>query len=174
VRRSLSEAVAESLKETKPAPIETAPAPTPKVAEDPVHTKAAEPPARPAVSAAELWPQLVARVNKERPLIRAWVESGQLVEVAGDVAILAFPPDAGLALESCERPNNRKFLEAQLSDLAGQPLTLRCETRAGLVPEKVVIPEAKAEPPPDPMTAFKDDPLIKKALADFKAEIIPA
>lgn len=176
-RRSLSEAVAASMSESKPAA--PAPAATPKVAEEPAPAPApvaAPVPAvvRPAVSAAELWPRLVARVHKDRPLIKGWVDAGQLVEIVGDEAILAFPPGQSLALESCERPNNRSFLEALVSELAGQPLTIRCEKRAGLVPEKVVLPETKPEPPPDPMVTFKDDPLIKKALAEFKAEIIPA
>lgn len=178
-KRSLSEAVAASMGEAKPAAPTPAPAPapapTPKVAEEPAPApKAVEAPARPTASAAELWPLFVARVHKERPLIKGWIEAGQLVEIVGDEAILAFPPDQSLALESCERPNNRKFLEALISELAGQPLTIRCEKRAGLVPEKVVIPETKPEVPPDPMVVFKDDPLIKKALAEFKAEIIPA
>ncbi|MGB8166212.1 MAG: DNA polymerase III subunit gamma/tau [Chthoniobacteraceae bacterium] len=170
-KRSLSEAVAASMKEANP--VEAAPAPSPKVAEEP-----APPPPQGltvrAISVAELWPLLVARVHKERPLIRGWLEAGQLVEVAGDTAVLAFPADASLALESCERATNRKFLETLISELAGQPLSIRCEKRAGLVPEKVVLPQTKVEPPPDPMEAFKDDPLIKKALAEFKAEIIPA
>ncbi len=172
-KRSLTEAVKASLNEAKPVAPAPEPAPAPKVAEEP------EPPPKaaasvPAVSAAALWPRFVARVNKERPLIKGWVDAGQLVEIVGDTAILAFPPDESLALESCERPNNRKFLEALISELAGQPLTIRCEKRAGLVPEKVIIPETKPEPPADPMAAFKDDPLIRKALDVFKAEIIPA
>jgi DNA polymerase-3 subunit gamma/tau len=171
----LSEAVAASLGESKPAAPPPAPAPTPKVAEEPAPQPNAAPTVEPpTVSAAELWPQLVARVHKERPLIKGWIDAGQLVEISGDIAILAFPPDASMALESCERPNNRKFLEGLLAELAGQPLTLRFEKRAGLQPEKVVLAETKAEPPPDPMALFKDDPLIKKALAEFKAEIIPA
>ncbi len=88
--------------------------------------------------------------------------------------MLAFPPEAGLALEYCERANNRKFLEAIICELAGRTLAIRCETRAGLTPEKLAIPESKPAPPPDPMATFKNDPLIQKALAEFKAEIIPA
>jgi DNA polymerase-3 subunit gamma/tau len=202
--QSLSQAVAASLGVKKPAAEAPAPAPTPAAAPVtpepepvPAPVKAAEepapqpvpptpapanppaPPAAPAAetsgpSAADIWPTLVARVRKDRPLIQGWVEAGQLVDITGEFAILAFPPDQGLALESCERPNNRKFLEALLAELAGRPLSLKCEKRAGLVPEKIAVPQVKVEPPPDPMVLFKDDPLIKKALAEFKAEIIPA
>ncbi len=176
-KRSLSEAVAASLNEPKPAA--PAPAPAVKVAEEPAPApkaapKAAPPAAAPTISAADLWPQLVARVRKDRPLIKDWLEAGQLVEIVGDAAVLAFPSDQSLALEYCERANNRKFLEALISELTGQSLTIRCEKRADLVPEKIAAPETKPEPPADPMASFKDDPLIKKALAEFKAEIIPA
>jgi len=176
---SLSATVAASFDEKKPATPK--PEPTPKVSEEPAAkppSKAAPTaspaPAAPAVSAAEVWPQLVARIRKDRPLISGWIESGQLTEITNGVAILAFPPDAGMAREACERANNRSFLEAVLGELAGQPITLKCEKRDGLVIEKIAPTETKPVAPDDPMEAFKNDPLIQKALAEFKAEIIPA
>jgi hypothetical protein len=75
-------------------------------------------------------------------------------------------------MESCERANNRQFIETVLSELAGQPLTLKCEKREGLTVEKVAPLESKAEPPADPMADFKNDPLIHKALEIFQAEIL--
>ncbi len=62
-KRSLSEAVAASINETKSAVAAT----TPKIAEEPAPPPKAAPAAETAsVSAAELWPQLVARVRKDR------------------------------------------------------------------------------------------------------------
>ncbi len=78
------------------------------------------------------------------------------------------------ARDACERPNNRTFLEKVLGELAGVPLTIKTETRAGLTVEKIAREETKPEPKVDPMEAFKNDPLIQKALAEFKAEILPA
>jgi len=176
-RASLSAAVAASLGEKKVAPAPVAPvappAPAAAVREEPP-AKAVEKPvaAAPAVSAAELWPQFVARVRKERPLISSWIEAGQLVDLTHGLAIVAFPPDAALSMESCERSNNRQFIENLLAELAGQAITLKCEKRAGLTVEKVASAEVKIEPPPDPMAAFKDDPLIHKALEIFQAEIL--
>jgi DNA polymerase-3 subunit gamma/tau len=132
------------------------------------------PVASPAIATDAIWPQLVARVRTDRRLISEWVESGKLAEITNGVAVLAFPPDAGLARDTCERANNRTFLEKLLSELAGTPLTVKTETRAGLVVEKIAREEVRPEPKADPMEAFKNDPLIQKALADFKAEIIPA
>ena len=171
---SLSAVVAASLGE-KAAP-EPAPKAAPKVSEEPVP----KPESRPSPAASRtiatdaIWPELVARVRKDRPLISEWVETGKLAEITNGVAVLAFPPDAGLARDACERANNRTFLEKVLSELAGAPLTVKTETRAGLVVEKIAREEVRPEPKADPMDTFKNDPLIQKALAEFKAEIIPA
>ncbi|MCE9611792.1 MAG: DNA polymerase III subunit gamma/tau [Chthoniobacter sp.] len=166
-RTSLSAAVAASLGEKMPAP-------APLTArEEPLPQSAAKPVAPiPAVSVAELWPQFVARVRKERPLISGWIESGQLVDVTNGIATFAFPPDASLAQESCERANNRQFIETLLSEIAGQSLLLKCEKRAGFAVEKVAPSESKAEVAVDPLLAFKNDPLIRKALEIFQAEIV--
>ena len=169
-RTSLSAAVAASLGEKKPSQAPVVPS---AVREESLAQPGKKPGAAAAVvSAAELWPQFVARVRKERPLISSWIESGQLVDLTNGLATVAFPPDASLAMESCERASNRQFIETLLSELAGQSLLLKCEKRGGLTVEKVAPTATKAEPPPDPMAAFKDDPLIRKALEIFQAEII--
>ncbi len=92
-RPSLSATVGAALGEKK-AP---APAPAPKMESAPkVHEEpAAKPVAAPApvlatASAKEIWPQFVVRVRKERPILRMWVEAGQLVEIANGVAVLGF------------------------------------------------------------------------------------
>jgi len=176
-RLSLSASVAASLGvgEKKPAPAPAAaPAPAPLTArEEPLPKSAAKPVApAPAIAVAELWPQFVARVRKERPLISGWIESGQLVDVTNGVATFAFPPEASLAQESCERASNRQFIETLLGEIAGQSLLLKCEKRAGFAVEKVAVTESKAEVAADPLLAFKDDPLIRKALEIFQAEIV--
>lgn len=153
------------------------PAPTPAPAPSPVpvpEPAPAAPVSSESTSASEIWPQVVHRVRKGRPLISSWMDSGQIVEISGDTAVMAFPPSAGLAQESVEKPQNRKYLEGVVSELVGRPITLHFETRAGFVVEAVPVISIKPEPPVDPNVAFRDDPLIKKALADFNAEIISA
>jgi DNA polymerase-3 subunit gamma/tau len=142
----------------------------PKVSEEPGAPAAADP----AVSSEEIWPRLIARVRKERPLISEWVESGALLEITNGVVVLGFPREATLAREACERANNRTFVEKILSELAGSSLQLKCELRDGLVVERIAREEPRVEPAIDPMEKFKNDPLIQKALAEFKAEILPA
>ncbi len=182
-RISLSASVAASLGEKKPAPAPVAPAPSvasvPSVTsvreEPPAPPAPKPPPAAPVVSVEGLWLRFVERLrqDKNRGLLCGFVEAGQLMEVTNGLAILAFPPDADFARDSCAG-KNRQPLEALLTELAGQPITLKCETRAGLTVEKIAPAETKAEAaPPDPMAAFKDDPLIHRALELFQAEILP-
>jgi len=96
------------------------------------------------------------------------------VEVTGERATVAFPPDKVLAIDLLESANNRKFIEALLSEVAGRKLTIKCVKREGLVVTPAPrAPEPAAAAPRDPAEAFKNDPLIRKALELFRAEIQP-
>ncbi|MHA3774200.1 DNA polymerase III subunit gamma/tau [Verrucomicrobiota bacterium sgz303538] len=152
----------------KPAP-EKVPAPAPApVAPAPVAAKPAPEPA----SSDDLWPRLLAEIRRKRPLIGMWVEAGALLGIENNTVLVGFPPDQKLAAESCQMKNNREFIEGLLSELAGRPLELKTQIREGLVVAPPPTPEP--EKPRDPMEEFKNDPLIKKALELFKAEIQPA
>jgi len=150
------------------APKPEPPAPQPSVArEEPAPTVR-------AVANDEIWPALLAQIRRKRPLISSWIEAGTLIEIAANQAIIGFPTDQTLAVDSLMRQNNRVFLESLISELAGATLSIRCELREGLVVTPVVIPEQKPPTPADPMEEFKNDPLIRKALEIFKGEIQPA
>ena len=124
------------------------------------------------VASDQLWPALLGEIRKRRPLILSWLSCGTLLELRDNACLIGFPKDQSLAMESVARSVNRKLIEEVLTQLAGRPLVLQCESRdglaAGAMPE---IPETIPEPPADPMAEFKNDPLIKKALEIFKAEI---
>ncbi len=166
-QRSLSAAVAAAI--APPAKAVPAPAPAAVVREEPAKPA----PATVAiVEPDELWKQAVARIRKERPLVLTWVQAGTLLGVEGDTAILGFPPDADIAREACDQAKQRGFLEDVLSSVAGRRLVLRCVKREGLVVEPLAFagepkPEAK-----DPMAEFKDDAVIRRAIEEFKAEIV--
>ena len=122
-----------------------------------------------------LWMDVLVAVRRERPLISTWLEAGTLLEVTGRTVRLGFPPAQNMAMESLLRPNNRGFLEKLLTQLTGETRQLECEAREGLVVQPVNLPAPAPEPaPPDPMEEFKNDPLIRKALEIFQAEIQPA
>ncbi len=166
--RSLAAAVASAIvAPAKPAPAPVVAAPAPVVREEPVPSK----PTPAAALPADLWPQAVARIRKERRLLLSWVQSGMLEGIEGDVATLAFPPASDLAKEACENPKQRVFLEALLSELAGRKLSVRCVKREGLVVEPVQLPEEPKPVAKDPMAEFKDDSLIRRALEIFGAEV---
>jgi len=126
---------------------------------------------QPSTSSSDLWPALLAEIRVKRPLMSTWIESATLIGIEGEQCILGFPKDKSMAMESISRPNYRSFVEELISSLAGRKLTIKCEAREGLVVEPVAIPETKPEPPADPLSEFKNDPLIQKALDIFKAEI---
>jgi DNA polymerase III subunit gamma/tau len=115
---------------------------------------------------------VVARIRKERPLVMTWVQAGTLVGIEGDTAVLGFPPEAELAREACDKPQQRGYLEEVLSSLAGRKLALRCVRREGLKVEPIAFAEEPKAAPKDPMAEFRDDPLIRRALEEFKAEIV--
>lgn len=125
------------------------------------------------VSDEALWPALLLEIRNNRPLIKSFIEAGAMVSLTASEAIIGFPPDQKMAVESLNRSNNRTFLEALLAQLTGRQLALRCEIREGLVVTPVTLPEPVAIAPADPMEEFKNDPLIRKALEIFKGEIQP-
>ena len=152
--------------------LETAPA----IAPAPVVENIArdEPPKIAVVEDEKIWPSLLSVVRTQRPLMSPWLEAGTPLGIDGSLFLVGFPKDQSISMESIQRANNRKLLDELLTALAGRPLTIKCEIRNGLVVAPVVLPERKVEPPADPMEEFKNDPLIKKALEIFKAEIQPA
>jgi len=148
----------------EPAP--AAPEPAPIVSETPEPTVP-----RPAVDVNTLWTDVLLAVRRDRPLITTWLEAGTILELSGGTARLGFPPAQKMAMESLLRQNNRTFIESLFTQLAGQPVSVECETREGLEIEPVNIP---APVPVDPLEEFRNDPLIRKALEIFQAEIQPA
>ena len=143
-------------------------APSARVAETPTP---AAPPA-PVLDPQALWNSLTARIRKDRPFIAGSVEAGRLLEIAGDTAVIGFPPEQVLASDMLDTGANRKLIETLLSELAGRALVIKCVKREGLVatpPPRAPEPEPAA--PADPMEEFKNDPLIRKALELFRAEI---
>ncbi len=154
------------------APVAAAPVAAAPVVAAPVLASPVAP-AAPQLSKDALWISLLTEVRRQRPLIAMWVESGALLELETGTATVGFPPEQSLAMEYCDQANNRKLLEELGSKLAGHPIKLRFIKREGLLVAPVEIVTQKAVPARDPLEEFKDDPLIRKALEIFKAEIQP-
>jgi hypothetical protein len=113
-----------------------------------------------------LWIKLLEEVRRRRPLIQSWVEMATPLGRSGAELLIGFPASEQLAMESLLRPNNRKFVEELLTEIAAAPRTIRAELRDDLVrPTTARRSEATL------LDGFKSDPLIQKALEIFKAEI---
>jgi DNA polymerase-3 subunit gamma/tau len=138
--------------------------PTPVVRETPEAESTA--PAEPAA----LWVEILLAVRRERPLISGWLEAGTLLEVSGKSLLIGLPPDQKIAMESLTR--NRPFLEELAARVSGQARTIQFQTRNGLVVAPIDLDPAESTPS-DPAGDFKNDPLIRKALEIFQAEIQP-
>ena len=144
----------------KPRAVETA-----KVAEPPP-----EPPPLAAVSSDAFWKALVESVRRDRKLISAWLEAGALIRIEGPLVQVGFPPDQAFSKDFLA--GHQEFLVSAASAILGRKVNVSLELREGLVVTPV------AQPPPaaklDPMEEFKRDPLIRKALEIFRAEVQPA
>ena len=154
----------------QPAP----PEPSAKVSEPaPLAAEAKRPPAAPAATmdSGEFWTAFVEAVRRDRKLISAWLESGALIGIEGASVNIGFAPGEAFAKDFLEQ-SHREFLEATAASILGKKVTVRMQLREGIVavrPAKPAAPEEKR----DPMEEFKDDPLIRKALEIFRAEVLP-
>ncbi len=168
--------------EPAPAPISKPRAiETPKVAEPPpdaapkvAEKSAAEPEPAPVPAAAPMssdafWQALVAAVRRDRKLISAWLETGALIRVDGAAVQIGFPPDQGFSKDCIA--GHLDFLTSEANAILGRRVNVSLELRDGIVAKPIAQPPPEA--PIDPMANFKNDPLIRKALEIFRAEVQP-
>lgn len=113
------------------------------------------------------WLRVLQEVSSRRPLILSWIESASPLRFESGTLTLGFPKDRAIAVESLSRANTKAFLEEICGEVLGQACKLQFELKDGLTP----VPRPAVPKPVDPMEDFKNDPLIRKALELFKAEI---
>jgi DNA polymerase-3 subunit gamma/tau len=143
---------------------------TPKVTEPPPEPSVAAV-AAPPVSDEAFWKALVESVRRDRKLISAWLEAGALIRIEGATVQIGFPPDQAFSKDFLEQ-GHREFLANAASAILGRKVNLSLEIRDGIVAKP--LPQPPPEPKLDPMEEFKRDPLIRKALEIFRAEVEPA
>jgi DNA polymerase-3 subunit gamma/tau len=183
-----------------PAPQAVLPPPPPpepvRIAETAPLPPAPAPPAataKPDLDGEKIWRALIEEIRTQRPLITTWVQSGHLLSAQAGTLRVGFPASQKMVVESLGKPNNRKLLETLLTKLAGTPVTLQLELQdreddppppsdaggaptvsgpAGRTPNgSGPATEARNGPVGDPADAFKNDPLIQRALKIFEGEI---
>ncbi|MEO6739857.1 MAG: DNA polymerase III subunit gamma/tau [Chthoniobacteraceae bacterium] len=150
-------------------------APVPKAAERsgaapvPKMPRAAEPIAV-EISDDAFWLALVAAVRRDRKLISAWLETGALIRVDGASVQIGFPPDQSFSKDCIA--GHLDFLTSEANAILGRRVNVALEIREGIV--ITPIAQSPVETKLDPMEEFKRDPLIRKALEIFRAEVQPA
>ncbi len=160
-----------SASHTEPAAGKVAPSPEP----EPAPVLRESPPSPTPSDLPTVWAGVIQRFSKDRPLYAKNIAHTVLLELKDGTALVGIDAADGLSRELLDAPNNRKVLETILAEAAGGSYAIKFSPREGLAPQAPATgekPEAAA--PPDPLADFKNDPLIRKALEIFKAEIQPA
>ncbi len=157
----------------------TAPAPAARpnvVAEESPTEPAPEPPA-PVAGIEGAWRGVVETLIAESPIRFGWLRRGESAGFVDGRFRVIFPTADHEETESLFWGDVRKRAETELSSRLGEKAELHCEFTREVeesVPEpppEEEVASVPATPPADPMEAFKSDPLIRKALEIFKAEI---
>jgi DNA polymerase-3 subunit gamma/tau len=159
-----------------PAPVvQRAPEPI-VVAEEPPKEAAPEPPA--VVEGIDgTWREVAETLVAESPIRFGWLVRGECAGLVDGRLRVVFPTTDHEQTESLFWENVRQRAEAELSTKLGAKVNLLCEFTKEVEPVAEVVPEPVEElapapkAPADPMAEFKNDPLIKRALEIFKAEI---
>ena len=173
-----------------PAPVmeKVAPAPEPVTA-----------PSSSAPTSATPWDEVAMKLAADSPLKFGWIEDGRFIERIGNAILIEFPPSVELQTQTLFWPQAVKKIEEQLTAALGVKITFeyRFTGEEPPAPPEPVVTEAprSAEParsssaaktetaPAKPenaapvisaaeMEEFKNDPLIKKALEVFQAQIL--
>jgi DNA polymerase-3 subunit gamma/tau len=164
----------------------------PEVVEKPSEEKA-EP-----ASEADLWHLVAMDLASDSPLKFGWIEDSRFVERVGNVIVVEFPPSMKSKTQTLFWPQAVKKIEELLSEKIGGKITLEsrftgeeppAQPEPDPVPIAPPVPKAVSKPAgveskptsseavvptvsPEELEAFKNDPLIQKALEIFKAEIL--
>ena len=147
------------------------------------------------------WDMVAMSLAADSPLKFGWLEDGRFVELSGTTVVVEFPPSIQSQTETLFWPQAVKKIEEQLSAKLGGKIALQCHftgEEPPMQPEPEPLSVTRPVPTPDPkpksqdaattnssspvesspaitpaeMENFKNDPLIRKALELFKAEIL--
>ena len=148
---------------------EPAVVPEPKVVEvpkpAPLPLEEVKPASKPKEPTGDFWPEFVAAIKHERPLIIGLVQPAVFVGINAGTAVIAFPPDREFDQSMLE--THVKFMEEIATRIVGSETRVKLELREGVVAAPVVVDNR------DPMEIFKDDPKIRKVLELFHGTLQP-
>ena len=178
-----------------PVPEVAAPLPAKEIPQDAVAD--ASPVADTPSSPHDPWQAVAMKLSADSPLKFGWTEEGKFVERIGNALLVEFPPSLEPQTKTLFWPQAVKKIEELLSADLGTRITFECRftgEEIPLPPEPEPAPPvrtaepvraakpAKTETPapatpetpaltPAELEEFRNDPLIRKALEVFQAEI---
>ncbi len=148
----------------------------------------------------DLWHTIAMGLASDSPLKFGWIEDSRFVERIGNTMVVEFPPSMESKTQTLFWPQAVRKIEELLSEKLGGKMTLESrftgeeppappEPEPAAPPAPKVAPKAATKPAaaeskpavpepevptitPEELEAFKNDPLIQKALEIFKAEIL--
>ncbi len=154
----------------------------------------------PSPHSSDPWHPVAMQLASDSPLKFGWVEDGRFVERIGNAVLVEFPPSLEQQTKTLFWPQAVKKIEEMLSEALGARITFETrftgeEPPQEPEPEPVAPPAPRKAPPessrpaaaepatkkpepevpaisPEELEAFKNDPLIRKALEVFQAEIL--
>jgi DNA polymerase-3 subunit gamma/tau len=185
---------------SKPAPLPTSPVAPETVAVPAVTPLEESKPAAPAPETSDdPWHVVAMKLAAGSPLKFGWVEDGRFIARSGNTVSVEFPPSLKSHTLTLFWPQAVKKIEEQLTEILGARISFEPHF-TGEEPTPIPEPEPVQQPVATPvpkqvakasapassvgkkeespmmsteeLEAFKADPLIKKALELFKAEIL--
>jgi hypothetical protein len=168
-----------ALEESLAGRVPTPPPATPPPADRPrfVSLVPAPPPeeADPPAPSAEPVSDFVRRVHSRRVTIGTYLTLATRIEPKGNDLVIEFPIDKASARDALQKPDPMKLLADEAAAVFGRPLSVRLTTGppvdgdlaavAREVPPQVLSRERAA-------TRAQDDPMVKKAMALFRGEVV--
>ena len=183
---------------SSPPPAPQAIAPAPEAASQIPNSQLSAPSPSPA-SSTDPWHSIAMELASDSPLKFGWMEDSRFLERIGNTIVVEFPPSVENKTQTLFWPQAVKKIEEALSNHLGVKITLESRftgEEPAAPPEPELLPlvtkEAPKLPPtaksqsatptpsepvlttisPEELEAFKNDPLIRKALEIFNAEIL--
>jgi DNA polymerase-3 subunit gamma/tau len=108
------------------------------------------------------WSDVLASIKPQNRQLEAILKSGHIMTVEKDVVVLGFPYP--FHKDKIEEPKNKQLLEEVLSQIAQQPLFVRCELAAHTAKKSPLRPKDKNQ-------QAMEDPLVKEVVTKYNARI---
>ncbi len=168
-----------------PEPTPAPPPPTqPEEVSNDAPVAAENPPTLEANGPGATWTSLSEELANESVIRFGWLVRGEFAGLDGDKFRVSFPASLEENTKAFFWPDLHKRVEARLKDLLGQRVEFVGEFSSGMPddepaeeepePEVTAPVSVETEPedsPEDTMKKFRNDPLIRKAIEVFRAEI---